>query len=258
MAAAYRLPSITTTFLFYPTARNFTQSCIAPLHYDVLQRLPAMRRRVAMRTLAAYGRSGSDSSLTPIPNPPSSPGVALAPPTPSQTTPAPLKGPPHRGFYRRRLPPGCIPFSSNRGRQLFREALAAGGMEGYFALAEQFHTQSEPEFCGPSTLAMILNALALDPNRIWKGPWRWYSEEMLECCAPFVKDMKKQGITFEEFALLGRCNGAHVQAFLGYPDTVPASETANTMVPNGLALFRRAVMAATSRHDLHVVRPMSM
>jgi hypothetical protein len=26
---------------------------------------------------------------------------------------------------------------------------------------------------------MILNALGLDPNRIWKGSWRWFSEEML-------------------------------------------------------------------------------
>jgi glutathione gamma-glutamylcysteinyltransferase len=82
------------------------------------------------------------------------------------------------------------------GRELFREALASGGLEGYFALSEQFHTQSEPQYCGASTMAMILNALALDPNRIWKGPWRWFDEEMLMCCAPFIKDMKKQGITY--------------------------------------------------------------
>jgi hypothetical protein len=50
-----------------------------------------------------------------------------------------------RTFYMRPLPSFCIPFSSSQGKQLFREALEAGGMEGYFALAEQYHTQSEPE-----------------------------------------------------------------------------------------------------------------
>lgn len=69
------------------------------------------------------------------------------------------------GFYRRILPSSCISFSSNLGRKLFRESLESGGIEGYYSLAEQFHTQSEPEYCGPSTLAMILNALALDPKR---------------------------------------------------------------------------------------------
>lgn len=59
--------------------------------------------------------------------------------------------------------------SSDQGRQLFREALVDGTMEIYFRLAEQFRTQDEPAFCGLSTLTMVLNALAVDPGRIWKG-----------------------------------------------------------------------------------------
>lgn len=43
---------------------------------------------------------------------------------------------------------------------------------------------SEPAYCGLGTLAMVLNALAIDPQRIWKGPWRWFSEELLDCCSP--------------------------------------------------------------------------
>jgi len=31
---------------------------------------------------------------------------------------------------------------------------------------------------------MALNALSIDPGRVWKGPWRWFSEEMLDCCTP--------------------------------------------------------------------------
>ncbi|KJE97819.1 hypothetical protein CAOG_09137 [Capsaspora owczarzaki ATCC 30864] len=115
-------------------------------------------------------------------------------------------------FYKRPLPEQLVPFSSAEGRTLFREALAGGYMEGYFPLAEQYTTQSEPSFCGPGTLAMVLNALALDPNRTWKGPWRWYTEELLECCMP-LEHMKALGLQFMEFASLGRCHGARVRDF---------------------------------------------
>ena len=70
------------------------------------------------------------------------------------------------GFYRRLLPSSCIAFSSTEGRQLFREALDLGGVEGYFALAEQFHTQAEPAFCGLGTMVVVLNALTIDSGRI--------------------------------------------------------------------------------------------
>ena len=57
-------------------------------------------------------------------------------------------------------------------------------MECYFKLAEQFRTQDEPAFCGLTTLVMVLNSLSVDPGRVWKGPWRWYHENMLDCCVP--------------------------------------------------------------------------
>ena len=53
------------------------------------------------------------------------------------------------------------------------------GMATFFELAEQFHTQNEPAYCALGTLVMVLNALHVDPGRMWKGPWRWFSEEML-------------------------------------------------------------------------------
>lgn len=83
-------------------------------------------------------------------------------------------------------------------------------MTCYFPLAAQFHTQSEPAYCGLGTLAMVLNALAIDPQRIWKGPWRWFSEELLDCCSP-LEVVKKNGITISEFVCLARCNGAAAQ-----------------------------------------------
>jgi glutathione gamma-glutamylcysteinyltransferase len=113
-------------------------------------------------------------------------------------------------FYKRPLPAGCIAFSSEEGRTVFREALAHGTMEGFFALAEQFHTQAEPAFCGLGTLVMVLNALEIDPGRTWKGPWRWYSEEQLDCCRSLA-DVARDGITLTQLACLARCNGARAQ-----------------------------------------------
>lgn len=109
-------------------------------------------------------------------------------------------------FYRRQLPDSCIPFSSDDGKKIFREAMVSGHMECYFRLAAQFRTQDEPAFCGLSTLVMVLNALDIDPERIWKGPWRWYHENMLDCCVP-VKFIEQEGITFGQFVCLAQCNG---------------------------------------------------
>ncbi|CAM9924735.1 unnamed protein product, partial [Choristocarpus tenellus] len=103
-------------------------------------------------------------------------------------------------FYRRPLPPPSVAFSSVEGRTIFREALTEGYMEGYFQLAEQFRTQDDPTFCGLSTLTMVLNALAVDPGRTWKGPWRWYHESMLDCCAP-LDVVRKKGMSFQTVSI---------------------------------------------------------
>lgn len=112
-------------------------------------------------------------------------------------------------FYRRPLPDSAIPFSSPEGRRVFAEALATGGLDGYFPLAEQFHTQAEPTFCGLGSLVVALNALAIDPGRLWKGPWRWFGEELLDCCVP-LDVVRSRGLDLDELACLARCNGAAV------------------------------------------------
>lgn len=102
-------------------------------------------------------------------------------------------------------------------------------MENYFILSEQFHTQADPActhsevdhlssrvnpgvVCGLGTLTMCLNALNLDPHRQWRGPWRWFSEELLDCCVP-LETIRKVGITLEEFSCLARCNGAQAEVY---------------------------------------------
>ena len=125
---------------------------------------------------------------------------------PSRTTPTPAKT-----LYRRQLPAPAVAFSSREGRRLFQLAMAEGGTSAYWHLAEQFHTQSEPAYCGLGSLVMALNALAIDPLRKWTGVWRWYSEEMLDCCRP-LSVVKERGINFDGMVCLARCNGATVEA----------------------------------------------
>ncbi|KAJ2299444.1 hypothetical protein IWW54_006486, partial [Coemansia sp. RSA 2705] len=117
-------------------------------------------------------------------------------------------GSPKTTFYRRSLPAHLVSFTSTDGRQLFKEALNDGFAEGYFNLAGNFTVQSEPAYCGPSSLAMVLNALEVDPGRRWKGVWRWYSDELLESCRP-AADVKANGITFDQFLCLASAH-AHV------------------------------------------------
>lgn len=59
---------------------------------------------------------------------------------------------------------------------------------------------------------MILNALGLDPGRVWKGPWRWYHESMLTCCLP--RDVLTKGITLDDFVKIARCYGLDVSKCL--------------------------------------------
>ncbi len=110
-------------------------------------------------------------------------------------------------YYRRPLPAGQIAFSSDEGKRLFREALAAGSLEGFFSLSEQFHTQAEPAYCGLGSLVMGLNALGIDPGRLWKGPWRWFDESLLDCCVP-LDEVRARGLTLGELGCLAACNGA--------------------------------------------------
>jgi glutathione gamma-glutamylcysteinyltransferase len=109
-------------------------------------------------------------------------------------------------FYRRELPIDLASFTSSRGKSLFRNALLSGNAEIYFSLSGNFTMQSEPAFCGLGSLSMVLNALSVDPGKRWKGVWRWYSDEMIECCTP-LQVIKSKGMTFQQFVATARGNG---------------------------------------------------
>lgn len=78
-------------------------------------------------------------------------------------------------------------------------------------------TQTEPAYCGITTLVLVLNAFSVDPQQTWKGPWRWYEEKMLNCCMD-LEQVKENGITLRDFQCLAHCQGLSVD--LHYGDSV--------------------------------------
>ncbi|KAL2316739.1 hypothetical protein Fmac_030615 [Flemingia macrophylla] len=145
------------------------------------------------------------------------------------------------GYYKRPLPsPPALDLHSPNGKQLFLEAIQNGTMECFVKLISFFQTQSEPTFCGLATLSMVLNALAIDPCRRWKGSWRWFDESMLDldCCVPLEK-VKAEGITFSELLCLAQSVGAKVEAFHASRSNIEE--------------FRKYVVECSTSEDHHVI-----
>jgi glutathione gamma-glutamylcysteinyltransferase len=145
-------------------------------------------------------------------------------------------------FYRRSLPETCIAFSSRAGRKCFESAMRYGGLKSFFNLMEQHSTQSEPAYCGISTLVIALNALAVDPRQTWKGPWRWYEESMLNCCVD-LNEAKNTGITLPIFNTLAICQGLETELHYVDGKTTASNNTSPSLLPP-LEQFRKAVQEA--------------
>ena len=145
-------------------------------------------------------------------------------------------------FYMRELPSSAslIPYDSAEGKKIFKQALDEGGLEAFFPLSQQFLTQEEPACaippppspyirwltmqtdCGIGTLCMILNALKIDPAKTWRKPWRWFTQDMLDCCRP-LEYVRTNGITLTEFTCLARCNGLDANTKYADKMSVPPS-----------------------------------
>ncbi|KAG1449503.1 hypothetical protein G6F56_008622 [Rhizopus delemar] len=128
-----------------------------------------------------------------------------------------------------------VKFTSPEGKRLFRDAMVQGQAESFFKLMGNFSTQSSPTHGGVSSLAMVLNALEIDPKRIWKGNWRWFSYEQMKTCSS-DESIQEYGIPFDEFTCLAQyyCHvepyrARDYQAFRAHLETV-TSDTKNQMV----------------------------
>ena len=112
-----------------------------------------------------------------------------------------------QSFHGRSLPAGQPALPSAAGRALFHQALDNGDAEAFFALSAHFHTQGDPGWCAYGSLVTALNALDIDPGRVWKGPWRYFGEDLLGCCKP-IDEAKQRGVNLAELACVAHCNGA--------------------------------------------------
>lgn len=157
-------------------------------------------------TATSNNSSGSSGSSTSDNSP-----AIVTPDIVSATSSAPVlsgttQGDPvklENSFHKRVLPTSLIALNSDEGKTIFKEALEEGEMECYFPLVEQFLTQSEPAYCAVTSLAMVMNALNHDPQRVWKGVWRWVSDDMLHCgddssekCGHSLNKVKREGMNF--------------------------------------------------------------
>ena len=135
----------------------------------------------------------------------------------------------------RPLPETCVKLSSPEGKILFKEALACGGMEGYFTLAENFITQAEPSYCSVSTLTMVLNSMnSLNsapcgdghPSSAPQHRASYISEPQLQCK---LEDVEKHGMTLSQFVSLAQQHGARSPtprcSQLAYVQRTPCTES---------------------------------
>jgi glutathione gamma-glutamylcysteinyltransferase len=132
-------------------------------------------------------------------------------------------------FHKRPLPDHLVAFGSVTGRRMLAQSMAAGDAEAFFPLVSHLHTQSEPAWCGLGTMVTVLNALEIDPGRVWKGPWRFFGEELLQCCKS-LELTAMDGVTLAEVACIALCNGASVQM--------------QHAAEGGEAAFRQALLAS--------------
>lgn len=151
-------------------------------------------------------------------------------------------------FHQRLLEnPPNIAFSSDEGKRIFKQAVQGNYFESYFPLSEQFHTQQEPAFCGLASLVIILNALKIDPGRVWKGVWRWFSEELLDCCDP-LDEIKKRGTTLRKINCLAKCNGG--KTILKLANTVASEEEFREDVKKCTSSGEKFMLISYSRQAL--------
>jgi hypothetical protein len=72
-----------------------------------------------------------------------------------------------------------ILFTSSAGKAIFAKGITNKKLEMYFWISEQTITQSSQFTCSLASAVTVLNTLAIDPERTWKGIWRWFDDQSL-------------------------------------------------------------------------------
>ena len=123
---------------------------------------------------------------------------------------------------------------------MFAESLRDGHAESYFPLSSHLVNQSDPAYCGVTTLLVVLNAMSVDPNVRWRGGWRFFGDEdmLLERCCLDAERVRREGVSLEQFAGLARCQGT--RSVLRRPVGGDGGDASGV----GLEEFRRDVVNA--------------
>jgi glutathione gamma-glutamylcysteinyltransferase len=123
--------------------------------------------------------------------------------------------------------------TSPLGRQYLLESLQQHTAAAYWQLIEHSVHQSDPAYCGITTLLVVLNSMCIDPNVRWRGGWRYFGNEdtLLQQCCLSPTRIQRIGIDMEEFAQLAKCHGLQ-QVQLKRPcndSTLSSSSSSNTI-----------------------------
>lgn len=150
-----------------------------------------------------------------------------------------IKSPePEYSFHGRDLPKNLISLESAEGQRIFSESFHSKHAVNFFSLITNFASQSDVSMCGPASLAMVMNALRLDPSRVWKNPWRWWSDEMFACCEGSLSVMKTSGVTLDFFDRIAK-NQEGISVM--------------TRMPDNITEFKSALKMMATEQDKHVI-----
>jgi glutathione gamma-glutamylcysteinyltransferase len=122
------------------------------------------------------------------------------------------------------------------GKAIFREALDEGHCESFFTLIQHFITQNDISTCSTASMAMMLNALKVDPGENWKGIWRWYDDYNIQHMHP---SKIKEGLTLKEFNDLAGLNSVRSMAFSPLKGSPQAHQAG--LKKSDLNLFKKCV-----------------
>lgn len=97
---------------------------------------------------------------------------------------------------------------------------------------------------------MALNAMHVDPQQVWKGPWRWYGDEpMVNCCFD-IESIQKRGITLFTFAGMAVCQGLDIKLHYVDSDSTSTSTAGiESSSDEGENRFRQTVLDVTLEGD---------
>jgi Phytochelatin synthase len=98
------------------------------------------------------------------------------------------------------LPNSLIALDTEQGQRLF---LGAAANKAYFSLGLHFVTQDHPAFCGPASIAMVLNALHVPrpPSKLTLGLGLYDQENIFDARSEAVKSrsaIMQAGMTLDE------------------------------------------------------------